>query len=380
MFSIIKLELKKFFKDKKNIVPVLIVLIFISIFVSRNMDYEKERSQSVEPIMERRIEDIESTLKEISKKDPNNKKAIEYLNKQLKLEEYVTRHALQRRTSQYLKALIDLDTFNIEMINAGYKYKYMDDINVCKAKIEQNTILLNQGIKPIDENCSMQGFNFLRLSFNFPVILCLLALVLFISADAYSSEIQYNTYKLLYTQAIKERKILFGKLMSKIILSFIVIISILLGCTLLLGFKNGFGTLKYPTQIILGSSIEVISLGNYLFRQFILLTCTILFICVLGVCISMFTKTISSTLSTSIIISGVAYLLCNMNFLNNFKTFLPFSYFNTFKTLTASNIVEGFCTHEEIILNMNLGVISLLISFTIILIFCIYTIEGRKNN
>lgn len=388
MLSIIKLELKKFLKDRKNIAIIFIFIAIIFIFVFKNISCEEDRKLRVMPIIGEQLEVISRNMDLLSQDPEPDEKAIDYLNKQLELGKKIRRYAssmtkneytLKSKTPMYLQTMISIDKLYIEMINNGYIFKYMKDIKYYKADLEQNTALLQQNIQVIDEGCSMEGFNFLRLCLNNIILMIILGVILFISTESYSSEIQYKTYKLLYTQPLNKNKIFFGKLISKIIISLVVVSAILTICTVILGITRGFGNFKYPIQMIVQGEIKIVPLSNYLVRQFILFFFILVFLCVLGTCISMFSKTISGAMSSGIIISGLLYMISNAEGLYKLKKFIPFSYFNVFEVLSSRKIVEGSYQYLESTLSYNTGiVINIVWAIAISLIFSLIIINSRK--
>ncbi len=94
-------------------------------------------------------------------------------------------------------------------------------------RIYKNSILLEKEIKPINENFSMESFNFIKLVLNNPIILVIVISILIFISDIISSESEYKTFNLLLTQPISKTKILIAKIISSILISILIIFSIL---------------------------------------------------------------------------------------------------------------------------------------------------------
>ena len=77
-------------------------------------------------------------------------------------------------------------------------------IDSLQEEIEINNILLEKNIKPINENTSMEVNNFLKVYLDNGISMLLVILMITITCDIVSSEVEKKTKNLLFTQPISK--------------------------------------------------------------------------------------------------------------------------------------------------------------------------------
>ncbi|SHK07253.1 ABC-2 family transporter protein [Hathewaya proteolytica DSM 3090] len=380
MWGIVKLELKNFFKDKKNYVPIIILLFIIGIFVFKNMEYEKDNKHLYSRRLENMFIDIEHEYEnKIKMGISQDMPLMKNLETQGKLTNNLRRAINKRDSKKYLESSIAWCKHNISMIDKGEIYSHMKDKTYYEVRMKQNEFLLKNDIEPMDDGCYMSGFNFLRLIGSNVVFVIILALLAYIGSSAYASEAQYKTYKLLYTQSVKKSSIFMGKLLGKFIISVTAVALTLSISTVVLGIVKGFGTLNYPIPYISQGSIVIITLGHYLAKQVLLLLGVILFVNLLGIIISMFIGNVTSSLITTMVVIGLGYLLCSIDSMASFTKYLPFSALQPLKILGGVAIENGIANYSPLMISSNLVTVMCFL-YSILLFFAGIFIVTNKNH
>lgn len=379
MSSLIGFEIKKFCNRRKNLWVLLIFIILSIVFITLNSKLEKDLKKSEITSVDLEMESIKNSLTHVESEIirlPDNEKLKQMKTsseEDLKLLKGMKIAYSSNDMSKYLEYKIQKDSKLVDDIESGFVIAELNTEEM-KRNIEINTVLLNEGIDPIFTQVSMEGFNFLRLFINSPISIIIVILIIVLSADVVSSEYDSNTYKLLFTQPISKRKILLSKIISSLIMVGVIVFGIIAVVFCVLGIKNGFGSINYPTLFYDNGVIGIVPLGKFLGYGLILFIILTTFICILAVTISSFCKSNSNSLSTSIIIAVALYMISSKGLFSALAHFNPFAYFD------ISNVLQGSIatTFDNINVNFKYGVLTLGLSTIALLIVTILLFERRN--
>lgn len=378
MSSLIGFEIKKFCNRRKNLLVLLIFIILSIVFITLNSKLEKDLKNSEITSMDLEMESIKNSLTHVENEIirlPDNEKLKQMKTsseEDLKLLKGMKIAYSSNDMNKYLEYKIQKDSKLVDDIESGFVISELNTEEM-KRNIEINTVLLNEGIDPIFTQVSMEGFNFLRLFINSPISIIIVILIIVLSADVVSSEYDSNTYKLLFTQPISKRKILLSKIISSLIMVVIIVFGIIAIVFCVLGIKNGFGSINYPTLFYDNGAIGIVPLGKFLGYGLILFIILTTFICILAVTISSFCKSNSNSLSTSIIIAVALYMISNKGFFSGLAHLNPFVYFD------ISNVLQGSIatTYENVNINFKYGALTLGVSTIMLLAAAILLFEKK---
>lgn len=379
MSSLIEFEIKKFFNRRKNLLVLAIFIVLSVIFITLNYRLNKQLEKSEITSIDLQIDSIEDALNNIENEIirlPDNeklKKIKSSYEQELNLLTDIRKAYINNDFNKYLESKIQLDKNLLINIKSGDIISPYDPKEI-EQRIEVNTILYEEGIKPIYTSVSMEGFNFIKLFLNNPISIIIVILIIVLSGDVVSSEFDSNTYKLLFTQPISKKRILLSKILTTLIMVNIILFGIIAICFCVLGFINGFGSINYPVQFYNNGIVEYISIGKFILFEFILFIILTIFICILAVAISSFSKSTSNSISISIIITVSAYMMSNRGVFSESAHLNPFIYFD------ISNILQGGIANlygnENV--NFKYGVLTLGLSIILLVIVNIFLFE--KNN
>lgn len=380
MMPLIKFEFVKFFRKPKNLILIFILSIIIGGFILMNLKIDKDITKNKLINISYDIESVENELVKIENEIirlPDNdtlKNIKRSYEENLDLLKYKESAYISNNLLDVLKAEIKLDQNLLIDIQNGSVLSSDSEAEVSN-RIYKNSILLEKEIEPINENFSMESFNFIKLVLNNPIILVIVISILIFTSDIISSESEDKTFNLLLTQPISKNKILISKIISSILISILIIFSILIIAFLILGFTNGLGNLDYPTRFILVNNIKYISLKKFSFYLCINFIVLIIFICNLSVFISSLTKQSSTSISINIVLTTTFYLIINNGLIKKISHLIPFAYIN------LSGLLQG--TLAENFSNINLNFfysISILLIYSLIIFILNIIIFNKKSD
>ena len=342
MISIIKFELKKFIKDKKNIVFMILLLILSFTIIKEDKSFLKFEMEYLPGQVEeynKQLEYCNKELKDLQNDDFKDEKKIKDIKfyKEL-IEDYTENKNIaitslkslkEKSYKQYYKNQIRNNEKHIELLNRPFiltPTKIKEGIEQGNNNIEKYKILLDKDIKLIDENTTNEGLNFTRRLLNEKFVLIIVVFILLISSPIFSSEVENKTYKLVYTQSLSKSKIFLGKFISILLINITVIFTVVFINFLYMSIKNGVGDLRYPLRAFMDYKLVCIPMKSYILYELLLLFLLIIVMCAIGTLISVLSNNIGVTLFSNIFILGAMYLLTKEEYLIKFNAFNPFEY------------------------------------------------------
>lgn len=379
MSSLIGFEIKKFCNRRKNLLVLILFIILSIIFITLNSSLESQLEKSEGTSIDLEIQSVEDALiktkSEIERLPDNEKLKIINNNyeEELNLLKDLKNAYASKDFNKYLESKIQLDKNLLTNIENGNVISPQTPKEISQ-NIELNTLLLEEGIKPIYTSVSMEGFNFIQLFLNSPISILIVIFIIILSADIVSSEFDSNTYKLLFTQPISKINILLSKLVATLIMVSITLFGIITICFLALGFTRGFGAINYPIQFYNNGATEYITIGKFILFELLLFIMLITFICILSVAISSFSKSTSNSIAVSIIVTVSGYMLSSKGFFVKFAHLNPFVYFD------ISDVLKGSIATSYGNGNVNFKYGAMTLGLSIIILLLINILLFKRNN
>lgn len=370
-------EFKKFLKDKKTFFFFLITLFLLIFWFMFNNAMDVMRDKESIKLEEAFLLDNKNFLSilpnEVSQGKLSEEK-MEMMSKEIEedidlLEKKIV--ALKNNDwKESLKTQIELDKRLLKGIKEGSIIgPTVEDL---EPNILLNEYLLSKSIQPVDSLYPTEGFNFLNNVLKYVLSpLGIIFLILFIG-DNLSKEFEHKSISLLLTQPNSRKNLIKSKwvvcyVMGICLVLFIMMVSFLLGT-----FINGMGTLQYPIEFGVNSSLTIL---ENISKSIILFTFIYLFITILSLLLNTISE--NSIFTFVILILSVTilpYVITNYPFINSFAHLLPFTYLDTF------NIVNGSLMQS--LENNNITVkngVFILFIYTIITYFITLFVIKRKE-
>lgn len=340
MNKIIKNEMYKFFKSRKNIIIMILFFVYLLVINLYNLKQYGLYMKETEQLYENRYNQAGSML--VSKKISLEKDEGLTSEKKEILEREIEFYGVERlklvlmantygedKPANY-KNILTVENGRYEniikgMSNGSITEEFLDDRNL---KIEDiyktmylNQYILENEIQPLLNPYIMTGANSLSMFLDGNNLIILMFIIALLSIDIYLSELAEGSYKLSYTQPFRRNQIFLGKVITIIIISLALI-----GLGAILNFVivsiiYGVGDMNYPLitgEVIKGISFSgnhgryiILPLWKYVILGFSLLIPIMLFTIAVVIGISILTDSNSKTLALSIMLIGLAFIFKN---------------------------------------------------------------------
>lgn len=340
MNKIIKNEMYKFFKSRKNIIIMILFFVYLLVINLYNLKQYGLYMKETEQLYENRYNQAGSML--VSKKISLEKDEGLTSEKKEILEREIEFYGVERlklvlmantygedKLANY-KNILTVENGRYEniikgMSNGSITEEFLDDRNL---KIEDiyktmylNQYILENEIQPLLNPYTMTGANSLSMFLDGNNLIILMFIIALLSIDIYLSELEEGSYKLSYTQPFRRNQIFLGKAITIIIISLALI-----GLGAILNFVivsiiYGVGDMNYPLitgEVIKGISFSgnhgryiILPLWKYVILGFSLLIPIMLFTIAVVIGISILTDSNSKTLALSIMLIGLAFIFKN---------------------------------------------------------------------
>lgn len=252
LIDMIKVELKKIFSRKQTYMfwGILLIIIFLSYGINALDDKRISHYNSAFITQEEQnLSNFKSQLQDLVKEEASTdsimqmKKIIERKNQYI---EYG--RILNDKTTDYKKKIeAKIKMLEIDIQSGNTKNSY-ETIEKSKFQKEVNRLdhILKNNIpeEPYEQNAFKFILNFFTTTGN----IILGAIIIFLSGDIVSIENSESTYRLLLTQPVSRRKVIFGKYCAMLISILAMVLFALLVGFSIIGIIKGFGNMNYPYE------------------------------------------------------------------------------------------------------------------------------------
>lgn len=360
MFSLMLYEFKKIFKDIKNIACIGFFIIFIVGIVFINEKVEARKINSWGDELQLNYDNVRASIEEINKEIKENgggiatstqKQKVKFLTEYEILISNLIEKYKNKDLQEYLLAEKAIELHCIKGVNKGIKFSNEKFKEEYEYNIEKLDFLISKNIVPIFEDNCMQGYNFLRICSSDIIIIVLVMVMLNLVVECFSSEVEKGTYKLLYIQPVSKTKIFFSKFIVRFMVSTVVLGMVIVVTFMILGLKNGFGNLEYPTKMYIDGKIAFVPLKEFLNISIPLLVLVLIFMFCFFIFISCIINSTSTAGLLSILIPVSCLCMCTL--IVPIKPFLPFSYIavNDFLNSSQYGLMNGNLSGATILIS-----------------------------
>lgn len=252
MFSLINLEIKKYWRLKTLIVTIIFVLIGIYFVAINEKYYATVHEQSKSFLQDKMVKLSEENIKNYTEEiDKLNKKGDAYTAK--KLEGYKKEEEERLEISKLERdAKTKEDRFNLNFRRAELSFKVLNsqsnqgslgtikDYELYKQYKDKNII---------PEDAKLTALNFVK---DYPSqlnVIIVSVLIMVLVGDCMSFE-RGSTLVGYLSQPITKRKFILSKFIAAIVVSVVIFTSIEILIFIIMGLKNGWGPLSSPTSFM----------------------------------------------------------------------------------------------------------------------------------
>jgi ABC-2 type transport system permease protein len=370
------IEFKKIFSQKKTYIIWFVFILMLLLNVKANMiDMEHRTSINLNDV---------SNLKDVNQNIQNIKSRLSDGSLSL-VEKTDYENYLKNAEKQLLNFNILIDKSTDDMLKVKAKIEIiksqMFEISEGKLSVSNSLIDYNKELRFLqylyenkipENNSNYNSFNFIFnfLSGLFPILFLLLVILL--SSDIVTKEIEESTIKLILIQPISRIKILSGKYLALIASIISIIFLNFFISFIIIGLKYSIGNPAYPFINNMKYSFDKVSnaytyiegSGTYISSLELLIKSILFFmlLCIAVASISFMISVLSNTstlsMSIGIIINiGLLYMIFGTSILKKLNQYIYISYYNSYD-LFSGRITETLNNNQ---LSPMLGVIQMLI-------------------
>ncbi|QAT38918.1 hypothetical protein EQM05_00820 [Clostridium sp. JN-9] len=360
--TLVIFEFKKFFKRKKNLIGILLLIVFTFLYIILNNSIDSKRISSEKSSCDFAIESVTNALNSIKEEYKNDKSGdtsklnrmkiiIDSYENQLKLLNEESKAIASNDWKRKLSAQIKLDKAAALDISEN-RVVSGESLQEIQNRIDINEILLSKNIKPIYSDTSMTSYNFIILSSTSIMPLLLIIILFLLASDSVSSEVDEGTFKILLTQPISRSKVIFSKIISYSFICILLVAAVYLLFFIGLGLTKGFGSPYYPTAYYTGNFANIFA-GNksynkifidarsfifYIIPIYILLIITVVSMSIL---VSTLISNSTGAICFSVIVYTTYYIFSTqLKLFKGFAQFVPFTYSNIPSILNGASIAQ----------------------------------------
>lgn len=375
MTKIVKNEMYKFFKNKKNIIVIILFFAYLLGINFYNLKEYKMYMNETKQVYLSKYSKAEGMVKVYAERivrtdifTPDEIKEIEELMNFYRVErsklKLIERKYVNNKPAEYYKDILVYQNERydniLKSLNEGViDEKTLSEMNLkledIKKEMKVNQYILDNEIDPIINPYTMTGANSLIMFLEGNNLLVLIFLISLLAIDIYLSELEEGSYKLSYTQPFERKDIFRGKIITILAISILLIV---LGGILNFGAISSIyeiGNINYPfianeniNQIAFNNNnIEyiIIPLWKFVLLGFGLLLPILIFTIALIICISIFTDSNKKTMGISIILLVMAFIFDNFLKKHSIVNLVyPYSYIyirNVIEANSRSNYLLG---------------------------------------
>jgi len=392
MKTIYAFEMNKFWRSKKTIAVLAVLVLALVGMIIYNMEQDKSYWQSQlnelqyeRTLVKNEAEKIESQLEDIH--GPDDPEIIEQLDNQYKLYRAHSLYIYQMElmVKAYLKGevspaeriglWIERDLDLLKKMDAGYSY-LNDSLAQVRQRLLINENLIQNKITPLNSPYEMTATNFIYQLTNYPWILIVLIALALLNIDMFSGDVEGGAYKFLYSQPFSRIKILTAKYLVSWLNSILAVTLIIIIVFGAVAMVHGLGDLSYPQYYYsesyqsLSSPTRTVETLSYLPWASYLVRILPLYL-LLGTFVIGFIGTVSLLLSNTANTVNVMFCLLIIDFISRtlFSWDSLFYWFWPFTPSRINDVLQGnyaFPASTYLIL-LEILIISLLATSIIVL-------------
>jgi ABC-2 type transport system permease protein len=352
MLGLIKNELIKLHLRRKFIISALVLiaisgLISVGIFAS----YKMVKPEQIVKQQETMVSDLKA---EREKASTDEDKAI--YDKQIKQAEEslnMFKNLPKEEDENWKETLKNrVETLEAEVANAS---EFDGTKEMRRKELISNKYMLENNIRPIND-LKPYGFNIFLILVSALGALFLVIIVAIITSDIVSAEYTPPTMKILLTRPVSRAKVFISKYISAIFASLLVILSVEILVSFVMGILFGFGDLSSPVtvgtqyksaivnaaagreMVPVYNSTTIITMGEFIIRVLLYQVLFIVTATSFFMLLSTVLKSSAISMALSIVITIALNIVGSISYFKVIKPFLFTTYGDSVSVLTGNTI------------------------------------------
>ena len=374
MISLITIELKMFFRQRKNWLVLICLVLLSMFFIHSNIKLNQMNEEYRGILLSNNISHLQDAILRMTNESNeiyNNE--IERLNQEITYMQKMQNALLMEDWNEYLRNEIASERSELEGILSGSLVS-STTVEELEESIAIKEILIDKNIKPIFTEYAMSSWNFIPLFLTGNTMFLIVFVIIYFASSIVASDFEKGTYKLVYNLPLSKLKIYLSKLITALAINYAWIFTFLLGCFGILAVIVGTGDGDYPYKLhVNGTDFYVSAIQFVGIASGVLLLLTTFIVC-LTIGLSIFLRHSHLTFIITVAIVFGLNRLVNPEAVSDYTHLNPMIYLDITNTLKGDLIL----LFKNAQINLNTVVPLLVILSLLIIVISSYSFKKMK--
>ena len=374
MISLITIELKMFFRQRKNWLVLICLVLLSMFFIHSNIKLNQMNEEYRGILLSNNISHLQDAILRMTNESNeiyNNE--IERLNQEITYMQKMQNALLMEDWNEYLRNEIASERSELEGILSGSLVS-STTVEELEESIAIKEILIDKNIKPIFTEYAMSSWNFIPLFLTGNTMFLIVFVIIYFASSIVASDFEKGTYKLVYNLPLSKLKIYLSKLITALAINYAWIFTFLLGCFGILAIIVGTADGDYPYKLhVNGTDFYVSAIQFVGIASGVLLLLTTFIVC-LTIGLSIFLRHSHLTFIITVAIVFGLNRLVNPEAVSDYTHLNPMIYLDITNTLKGDLIL----LFKNAQINLNTVVPLLVILSLLIIVISSYSFKKMK--
>ena len=374
MISLIAIELKMFFRQRKNWLVLICLVLLSTFFIHSHIKLNQMNEEYRGILLSNNISHLQDAiLRMTNESNEIYTNEIERLNQEITYMQKMQNALLMEDWNEYLRNEIASERSELEGILSGSLVS-STTVEELEESIAIKEILIDKNIKPIFTEYAMSSWNFIPLFLTGNTMFLIVFVIIYFASSIVASDFEKGTYKLVYNLPLSKLKIYLSKLITALAINYAWVFIFLLGCFGILSIIVGTGDGNYPYKLHAHGTDFYVSAIQFVGMASGVLLLLITFIVCLTIGLSIFLRHSHLTFIITVAIIFGLNRLVNPEAVSDYTHLNPMIYLDITNTLKG-DLIPLFKNAQ---INLNTVVPLLIILSLLIIVISSYSFKKMK--
>ena len=374
MISLIAIELKMFFRQRKNWLVLICLVLLSTFFIHSHIKLNQMNEEYRGILLSNNISHLQDAiLRMTNESNEIYTNEIERLNQEITYMQKMQNALLMEDWNEYLRNEIASERSELEGILSGSLVS-STTVEELEESIAIKEILIDKNIKPIFTEYAMSSWNFIPLFLTGNTMFLIVFVIIYFASSIVASDFEKGTYKLVYNLPLSKLKIYLSKLITALAINYAWVFTFLLGCFGILAIIVGTGDGDYPYKLHANGTDFYVSAIQFVGMASGVLLLLITFIVCLTIGLSIFLRHSHLTFIITVAIVFGLNRLVNPEAVSDYTHLNPMIYLDITNTLKGDLIL----LFKNAQINLNTVVPLLVILSLLIIVISSYSFKKMK--
>lgn len=374
MISLIAIELKMFFRQRKNWLVLICLVLLSTFFIHSHIKLNQMNEEYRGILLSNNISHLQDAiLRMTNESNEIYTNEIERLNQEITYMQKMQNALLMEDWNEYLRNEIASERSELEGILSGSLVS-STTVEELEESIAIKEILIDKNIKPIFTEYAMSSWNFIPLFLTGNTMFLIVFVIIYFASSIVVSDFEKGTYKLVYNLPLSKLKIYLSKLITALAINYAWVFTFLLGCFGILAIIVGTGDGDYPYKLHANGTDFYVSAIQFVGMASGVLLLLVTFIVCLTIGLSIFLRHSHLTFIITVAIVFGLNRLVNPEAVSDYTHLNPMIYLDITNTLKGDLIL----LFKNAQINLNTVVPLLIILSLLIIVISSYSFKKMK--